>query len=404
MLSILTADGRHLKTISMNHAGVMNFGFHPTFGWISEKGAEDRARRRSAHGIATSHRNDWKLKLALESSPSNTWNISSPENCKISKLPSGGWALSSDVGAFHLVPTSSTLDQIAWTSTDGDVDPGSKIWNKAAIAAIIAIIALFAFPKTGPQEVALEVLPEPVQIKIPQTQKVVVVPKSDALTNMMKDAKIENREMKRAVQQNLGFLGLLGKKDLKKALGGMPTAAKDVTAGAGPGGKEGSGGEYLMGLGQGVRRATVGNTGVAGLGGIGTKGAGGGAGGYGNTMVGSGEGRTLSKIALSQEMVLEGGLDRSVIQATIAKYLSQVRACYEEQLQKQAGLAGQVTMNFMIDGQGSVSTAQVGQTSLGNAVVESCIATRMKNWKFPKPVGGVTVKVNYPFLLRPMGT
>ena len=142
---------------------------------------------------------------------------------------------------------------------------------------------------------------------------------------------------------------------------------------------------------------------MTGLGGIGTKGAGGGAGGYGNSMIGSGEGRTLSKVALSQDMILEGGLDPAVIQATIAKYLSQVRACYESGLQTNPSLAGQVNMNFVIAGDGAVSTSKVAKSTLGHSGVENCISTKMLNWKFPKPVGGVNVKVNYPFVLRPVG-
>jgi hypothetical protein len=143
---------------------------------------------------------------------------------------------------------------------------------------------------------------------------------------------------------------------------------------------------------------------VAGLGGIGTKGRGGGGGGYGNSMVGSGEGRALSAMPVSQDIVLEGGLDRAVIQATIAKYISQVRACYEDGLRNNPGISGQVTMAFEIAATGTLNYARVGKSTLGNAPVESCISARMMGWQFPKPLGGVSVKVNYPFLLRPVSS
>lgn len=84
--------------------------------------------------------------------------------------------------------------------------------------------------------------------------------------------------------------------------------------------------------------------------------------------MGSGNGRTLSAIPVSQDIVLEGGLDRAVIQATIAKYLAQVRACYEEQLQKNPGLMGQVSMNFEINGGGALNYARVGKSTLGNQI------------------------------------
>ncbi len=255
---------------------------------------------------------------------------------------------------------------------------------------------VFVLPKSAPQATPEIVDQVTVQIKKEVQKAVEVTSGLDQLPEVKKQAPVA----KRAISQNLGFLGLLGKKDLKKAVGGVPTKLNDVSPGAGPGGKEGSGGELLVGLGEGLKRTTVGNTGVAGLGGIGTRGAGGGAGGYGNSAIGSGEGKALSTVPLSQELVLEGGLDRSVVQATIAKYLSQVRACYEAGLQRNPGLGGQVTMNFEIGGGGDLNFANVERTSLNDKDVEGCISQRMMGWKFPKPRGGVNVKVSYPFVLR----
>jgi hypothetical protein len=269
------------------------------------------------------------------------------------------------------------------------------VWIALALTLLIPM-AFFLLPKRAGQDEPQIVEQVTVQIKQPEVQKPVEIKTAlDRLPEVKKQA----QTTKRAINQNLGFLGLLGKKDLKKAVGGVPTDLKDVSAGAGKG-KEGSGGELLVGMGEGLKRTTVGNSGVAGLGGVGTHGAGGGAGGYGNSAIGSGEGRALSSVPLSQELVLEGGLDRSVVQATIAKYLSQVRACYETGLKKNPGLGGQVTMNFEINGAGDLNFAKVQKTSLDNAEVENCISQKMMTWKFPKPRGGVAVKVSYPFVLR----
>jgi hypothetical protein len=270
----------------------------------------------------------------------------------------------------------------------------------SALAAA-ALLLLFLIPSK--QEEAPPQIIEQVEVKIvKEVQKPVAVPEYVATAPKVVQ-QIQDQKVRRAVAENLGFLGILGRKDLTKVLGGAPTELKDASAGAGRG-KQGSGGELLMGMGEGVKRTTVGNSGVAGLGGVGTKGAGGGAGGYGTSMIGSGEGRALSTVPLSKDMILEGGLDRSVIQATIAKYLSQVRACYEDGLRSNPGITGLVAMDFQINGTGKLNYARVGKSSLGNSQVEGCIATRMMTWQFPKPLGGVAVKVNYPFLLRPVGT
>jgi len=376
------------------------FGLHSVFGWIDTQSLRSRVQRRKNAGIKTDA-NAWICKGRIVQQKGET-SIQSISGCEIKKENQQTWKVLTTLGEFLLMPAQNTHLAGALT-TDPIVE--SKTFKKSLAFAFAALLMLALYLNLNRQtEEAAPAILEPVMVKIiPQTQKAVVVPSAVPLETVqnLKTVSKEDREVKRSIQQNLGFLGLLGSKTISKVLGGAPTV-KDASAGAGEG-NQGSGGEYLVGMGQGVKHATVGNTGVTGLGGVGTKGAGGGAGGYGNTMVGSGEGRGLSKVALAQDLVLEGGLDRAVIQATIAKYLSQVRACYEGGLQSNPGLQGQVNMNFIIAGDGSVSTAKVSKTTLGDAPVENCISSKMLNWKFPKPVGGVNVKVNYPFVLRPMG-
>jgi hypothetical protein len=74
--------------------------------------------------------------------------------------------------------------------------------------------------------------------------------------------------------------------------------------------------------------------------------------------------------------------------------------CYEKGLQVQSGLSGRVGINWVINGGGNVSVASVGSSSLKNAQVEGCIVNHLRTWKFPHPVGGVNVKVSYPFVLK----
>lgn len=394
MIALTTSQGNWLKTLYPSNEPYV---FHRQFGFIPESKLAARVERRTRYGLrAVSQAEPVRFELKDSAAPKAL------QGCEIVAAGERAWNMKTPHGTYKLVsvdaPAAFTLPAIEQPEEDH-----RAFWKYALMATLFFASSTLLFPKR--EETVAPPILEPVKVTIvPEVQKPVTVPPANAVTaKIIENAKIEDKQVKRAIQQNLGFLGLLGKKNLTKAIGGVPTTIKDASPGAGAGGKEGSGGEYLVGLGQGVKRATVGNTGVAGLGGIGTKGAGGGAGGYGNTLIGSGEGRSLSKVALSQEMVLEGGLDRAVIQATIAKYLSQIRACYEEQLQANPGLAGQVTMDFVIGGQGDVTTAKVGRSTLGNSAAENCIATRMRSWVFPKPVGGVNVKVNYPFLLRPAG-
>lgn len=136
-----------------------------------------------------------------------------------------------------------------------------------------------------------------------------------------------------------------------------------------------------------------------------------GAGGYGSS--GSGGGRSAVGGAysfrgksgafmapLTQEATVESGLDRDQIAAVVQKNMGQIIYCYEMGLQSQPHLKGRLTANWMINGRGAVNTAAIAHSSVGDAKVESCITSKIRNWKFPKPIGGVNVDVNYPFELR----
>ena len=391
MIAIVSKNGEILKTFPWEEGKVV--GYNRRFGFTSQATLKDRQSRRQRHGMPVLNADQgFEFRFRMAGKNEFEWDFLEAHNCKLRREGSV-WNVEASNQIFQLRHANEI------EALPVEMPSRARDWSVATamMVALLIPMTILILPKGKHAEDAPVVIEQvTVQIK-PQMQKAVEVSSAlDRIPEIQRQAK----ETKRAIAQNLGFLGLLGRKDLKKAVGGVPTQLKDVSAGAGPGGKEGSGGELLVGLGQGLKRTTVGNTGVAGLGGVGTKGAGGGAGGYGNSSIGSGEGKALSTVALSQELVLEGGLDRTVVQATIAKYLSQVRACYETGLQKNPGLAGQVTMNFEIGGGGDLNFARVERTSLDDKNVEECISQRMLGWKFPKPRGGVGVRVSYPFVLR----
>jgi len=394
VIAIATEAGSLLKILPSPEAG--NVGFHSLFGFISEAAFGSRVHRRRAKGLRAG--DDWAFKFKI--SPQG---VEAVQGCKVTKQ-GNAWQIASDAGNFLVSQVASPAEVPAGARTAKPAkEPSETFWKVTAAVAVVLLLLLFLLPNHQ-EEVAPPPVAEPIEVKIvKEVQKPVAVPEFQATASKVVQ-QIQDQKVRRAVEQNLGFLGVLGRKDLTKVLGGAPTQLKDASPGAGAGGNQGSGGELLVGLGEGVKRTTVGNTGVAGLGGIGSKGAGGGAGGYGTTSIGSGEGRSLSTVPLSKDMILEGGLDRSVIQATIAKYLSQVRACYEDGLRRNPGLEGVVAMDFQINASGRLNYSRVARSSLGSPQVEHCISARMMTWEFPKPLGGVDVKVNYPFLLRPVGT
>jgi hypothetical protein len=226
--------------------------------------------------------------------------------------------------------------------------------------------------------------------------------------------------------------------------GGLNLQAVSNEAGSGAGGKgqggfgsNGAGGRGLGGLGKGkgmglsnamygkgLVAAPFGDGGAApGSGGYGTRGKmGGGAqgAGYGNqTIVGSwkgtgphGDGPAGSGWGKGGEgwgaglddgdavgAVVSGGLDMDQVQQVIDRHKGEITYCYEKGLQTTPNLKGRVTMRFEIGARGQVNWAKVNRTTVRSAAVESCITSHLKTWGFPKPQGGVTVGVTYPFNL-----
>lgn len=164
-------------------------------------------------------------------------------------------------------------------------------------------------------------------------------------------------------------------------------------------GNTGTGSKYA-GQGAGLFQAAKGGSeGISGAGGYSTKGkAGGGRPGYGSMNIGGTASRYFQPV--DEEALVEGGLDRDQIAAVINRHLGQIIYCYEKGLQTNSKLSGRIGVNFVIGPKGIVTTARTASTSINSPTVESCVVSKLKTWVFPKPVGGVNVKVTYPFVLR----
>jgi hypothetical protein len=204
--------------------------------------------------------------------------------------------------------------------------------------------------------------------------------------------------------EKIGALGALGgMNNGLKGSAGFNINATNASLGTSANaiGKNGAGGIEKAIHGKGLIASAVGTGGVKATGGYGTRGQGGGRPGYGKmSMVGGSGGYFLP---LQEEALVEGGLDRDQIAAVIQKHLGEIIYCYEKGLQVTPSLSGRVGVRFNINGAGVVNTAQVENSSLDDAKVEGCVLNKLRAWKFPKPMGGVNVKVSYPFMLRRVG-
>lgn len=298
-------------------------------------------------------------------------------------------------------------------------------WSAIAHLSLLTLILIFGLviePWLEPEEAVVTIIKQseierPVfdkktvsvsRTKIDRTKKVSrkKITKSVKTKKYAKKSRRSNTRTKKGQARTrvnvakTGALGVLGGlQSGSKKSSGLNLNSASTSRGSGVSGKGGAGGHDRALPGKGLVAAGVGTGGKAqGSGGYGTKGKGGGKAGYGKLSMAGSSGAYFQP--LQEEALIQGGLDRDQIDAVIKRHMGQVIYCYEKGLQVNPSVSGRVTTQFVINGGGRVSTAKIGSSSLRSSTVESCLLNKLRGWKFPRPHGGVNVKVSYPFNLR----
>lgn len=124
-----------------------------------------------------------------------------------------------------------------------------------------------------------------------------------------------------------------------------------------------------------------------------------GPGGVGGTVAFSGRrpGHVPPRIEPGNASTL-GSLSREDIRRTVRRHLNEVRFCYEQGLMSRPDLEGRVSVRFLVDPSGTVTTAAVADTSGSVGNVPACVADSVRRWSFPSAAG--MTSVTYPFVLQ----
>ncbi len=139
--------------------------------------------------------------------------------------------------------------------------------------------------------------------------------------------------------------------------------------------------------------AGAGGPGGPGSGGNGRGGRGGGTGAGDGTGAGTKESRVVFG---NQALASSGGLNGEQIRRVVTAHQGALRACYESEAQRNPNLRGGVTVAWSIDASGSVSSASLSGSTLGNPRVEGCVVRQVKGWRFPTSDAPTTV-AGFPF-------
>lgn len=178
-----------------------------------------------------------------------------------------------------------------------------------------------------------------------------------------------------------------GQESLNEAFSGV---------GGSTGSSAGTGGSGLQGGGK------AGGGTAVGVGGLGTSGFSGGAQGQGaGSLPGKGETAISTE---SMNVYVLGSLSREEIERVVNAHRNEIRYCYDQELKRNPGLNGKVTMKWTIVDGGLVDGARVKENTTGAASLANCIAGSLKDWRFPSPAQGSKAEVEWPWVFKPRGS
>lgn len=91
----------------------------------------------------------------------------------------------------------------------------------------------------------------------------------------------------------------------------------------------------------------------------------------------------------------EASINADHIRFVVRSHMAQVRACYDR-ANKDFGLSGTVEVAFAISTEGRPVKLRTEANTTGSDLLAKCLETRIKEWQFPRPVGG-EYELIYPF-------
>ena len=95
----------------------------------------------------------------------------------------------------------------------------------------------------------------------------------------------------------------------------------------------------------------------------------------------------------------EARLDADSVRFVVKAHLPQVRACYGRAF-KDSSPGGTVEIGFAIDSAGHAQNVRTETNTTDSEQLAHCLEERVKQWQFPKPVGG-DYELIYPFVFAP---
>jgi len=170
---------------------------------------------------------------------------------------------------------------------------------------------------------------------------------------------------------------------------------EDVEESAAPAGAFGFGGIGLSGTGRGGRGAAFGR-GVGTLSNL----------GGGKLRAAARRGRLGARSAAAPRVragraVVMGSVSAATIRSVFRRYQPKIRHVYEKALKRSPALTGKIVVKLTIGADGKVAKTEITQDTLQDASLAAELLKVLSRMRFPKPKGGGSMVVTYPFVFAP---
>ena len=90
--------------------------------------------------------------------------------------------------------------------------------------------------------------------------------------------------------------------------------------------------------------------------------------------------------------------DREAIRKVVKENVKELRVCYERLAQRDPKESGRIDLNWTIQANGIVGDVKVVKSEIKDEDTLECMIASLATWKFQKPLKGVILDVNYPFV------
>lgn len=97
----------------------------------------------------------------------------------------------------------------------------------------------------------------------------------------------------------------------------------------------------------------------------------------------------------------EGTLNAADVESALREHFGEIRDCFHLGKRAPQRPSGRLLLRFFVDGKGEVDDVAIVESSIGNHVIERCIADIGLGVVFERPAGHKAMTFDYPVEFRP---